>query len=118
MLIYAGMSVPLARMVALVCAVLVLGTAATASARPKKQSVERTTTSATTCDGTPIIMQGMDCPRRHARGEDPEQKQPTPRAAATIGVCQHHAALPLAGIRELPPHHSQIYAAEILQQTC
>ena len=33
------------------------------------------------------------------------------------GVCQHHSALPSAGIRELPPHHSQIYAAEILQQT-
>jgi hypothetical protein len=65
-------------MVALVCAVLVLGTAATASARPKKQSVERTTTSATTCDGTPIIMQGMDCSRRPARAE--EQKQPTQRA--------------------------------------
>ena len=32
-------------------------------------------------------------------------------------VCQHHSALPSAGIRELPPHHSQIYAAEILQQT-
>jgi hypothetical protein len=79
-LIYAGMSVPLARMVALVCAVLVLGTAATASARPKKQSVERTTTSATTCDGTPIIMQGMDCSRRPARAEEQEQKQPTQRA--------------------------------------
>jgi uncharacterized membrane protein len=51
-------------MVTLAFAVLVLGMAATASARPKKQSVERATTSTTTCDGTPIIMQGMDCPRR------------------------------------------------------
>ena len=32
-------------------------------------------------------------------------------------VCQHHSALPSAGISELPPHHSQMYAAEILQQT-
>jgi hypothetical protein len=80
MLIYDGMSVPLARMVAFACAVLVLGTAATASARPKKQSVERTTTSATTCDGTPIIMQGMDCSRRPVRAEEQDQKQLTQRA--------------------------------------
>ena len=71
---------PLSRMVTLAFAVLVLGMAATASARPKKQSVERTTTSTTTCDGTPIIMQGMDCPRRSARGEEQQQTQPTQRA--------------------------------------
>jgi hypothetical protein len=69
---YADMSLPLFRMVALAFAVLVLGAAATASARPKKPS----TTSATMCGGTPIIMQGMDCPRRPARGEQTEQKQP------------------------------------------
>ena len=80
MLIYIGMSVPLSRIVTLAVAVSVLGAAATASARPKKPSAVRTTTSATMCDGTPIIMQGMDCPRRHARGEEPEQKQPTQRA--------------------------------------
>ena len=72
---------PLFRMVTLAFAVLVLGMAATASARPKKQSVERATTSTTTCDGTPIIMQGMDCPRRPARGESSSrQTQPTQRA--------------------------------------
>jgi hypothetical protein len=74
------MSVPLSRTVTLAFAVLVLGAAATASARPKKPSAERTTTSASMCDGTPIIMQGMDCPRRPARAEEPEQKQPTQRA--------------------------------------
>jgi hypothetical protein len=74
------MSVPLSRMVTLAFAVLVLGAAATASARPKKPSAERTTTSTTMCGGTPIIMQGMDCPRRPARGEEPAQKQPTERA--------------------------------------
>ena len=79
-LIYTSMSMPLSRMVTLAFAVLVLGMAATASARPKKQSVERTTTSTTTCDGTPIIMQGMDCPRRSARGEEQQQTQPTQRA--------------------------------------
>src|ERR1700752_2644655 len=74
------MSVPLSRMVTLALAVVVLGTATTASARPKKhiqkhiQSAERTTTTTTTnCYGTPIIMQGMDCPRRAARGEEQEQ---------------------------------------------
>src|SRR4051794_21252773 len=74
------MSTPVFRNVAPPLAVLVLGMAATASARPKKQSVERTTTSTTTCDGTPIIMQGMDCPRRSARGEEQQQTQPTQRA--------------------------------------
>jgi hypothetical protein len=76
------MSVPLSRMVALGVAVLVLGTATTASARPKKhiQSAERTEMATTNCYGTPIIMQGMDCPRRTARGEEQEQEQVTKRA--------------------------------------
>jgi hypothetical protein len=73
------MSVPLSRIVALALAVLVLAAAATASARPKKHSAGRTTTLATMCDGTPIIMQGMECSRRSARGEEQEQP-PTPRA--------------------------------------
>ena len=66
-------------MVALGVAVLVLGTATTASARPKKhiQSAERTATTTTNCYGTPIIMQGMDCPRRTARGEEQQQEQVT-----------------------------------------
>jgi hypothetical protein len=84
-LIYFSMSVPLSRIVTLAVAVLVLGAAATASAAPKKNTAkpgaERTTTSATMCDdGTPIIMQGLECPRRPARGEQQEQKQPTQRA--------------------------------------
>jgi hypothetical protein len=74
------MSVPLSRMVALALAVLVLGAATSASARPKKhiQRAEGTATTTTNCYGTPIIMQGMDCPRRSARGE--EQEQVTKRA--------------------------------------
>src|SRR5262249_61404809 len=70
------------RMVTLALAVLVLGAATTASARPKKHSAERTATPTTNCYGTPIIMQGMDCPRRSARGEEQEQEQerPTKRA--------------------------------------
>ena len=66
---------PLYRMVTLAFAVLVLGMAATASARPKKQSVERTTTSTTTCDGTPIIMQGMPCRQLPARAAEQATEQ-------------------------------------------
>ena len=68
-------------MVAVAFAVLVLGAATTASARPKKQSAEHTATTTTNCYGTPIIMAGMDCPRRAARGE--EQDQAPKRAERT-----------------------------------
>jgi len=68
-----SMSVPLSRIVILAFAVLVLGADATASARPKKH----TSTAITTCDGTPIIMQGMDCKKRPSGGE----QQATKRAA-------------------------------------
>jgi hypothetical protein len=79
--IYIAMSVPLFRIVTLAFAVLVLAAAATASAAPKKRGAERTTTPITMCDdGTPIIMQGMDCLRRPARREEQEQEQPTQRA--------------------------------------
>jgi hypothetical protein len=64
-------------MVILSIAVLVLGTAATASARPKKHSAERSLTAIKTCDGTPIIMQGIDCTKRPTGGEE----QATKRAA-------------------------------------
>lgn len=73
------MSAPLSRIVTLGLAVLVFGTAATASARPKKQNAERTTTPVTMCGGTPIIMQGLDCSRRPARGEQQEQSTERPR---------------------------------------
>ena len=70
---------PLSRMVALAFAVLVLGAATTASARPKKQSAEHTATTTTNCYGTPLIMQGMDCPTRPVRaaeqGQEQEQEQ-------------------------------------------
>ena len=66
---------PLSRMVALAFAVLVLGAATTASARPKKQSAEHTATTTTNCHGTPLIMQGMDCPTRPVRAAEQEQEQ-------------------------------------------
>jgi hypothetical protein len=85
------MSVPLSSMMTLALAAAVLATATTASARPKKHSAdrtvkhsaERTETATTNCYGTPIIMQGMDCPRRAARGEEQEQ---TPKRAERTRV--------------------------------
>src|SRR5262245_36840398 len=70
------MSVPLSKIVTLAFAVLVLGADATASARPKT-SAERASTAITTCDGTPIIMQRIDCKKLQTGG----QKQATKRAA-------------------------------------
>src|SRR5215475_1456165 len=66
------MSLPLSRMVAFALAVLLLGTAATASARPKKHSAERQSTATiTSCDGTPIIMQGIECKKSSVGVERP-----------------------------------------------
>ena len=72
---YTGMTVPFSRMVALAFAVFVLGAATTASARPKKPSAEHTATTTTNCYGTPVIMQGMDCPTRPVRAAEQEQQQ-------------------------------------------
>jgi hypothetical protein len=66
------------KIVPLVLAALVLGAAATASARPKKDSAARASSPATLCHGTPMIMQGLDCPKYPARGE--EQEHATERA--------------------------------------
>jgi hypothetical protein len=73
-LIYTIMSVPLSRLVTLAFAVLLLGAATTASSRPKKHSADRTSTAITTCGGTPVIMQGMECQERPARGTEQEQE--------------------------------------------
>ena len=62
-------------MVAVAFAVLVLGAATTASARPMKQSAEHTATTTTNCYGTPLIMQGMDCPTHPVRTAEQEQQQ-------------------------------------------
>ena len=81
LLIYTGMSVPVARIVPLALAVLLLGTAATASARPKKYS-ERTATAITMCDGTPIIMQGIECKKRPV-GVEEQATRPEVRPRVT-----------------------------------
>src|SRR5262249_16211262 len=80
-----SMSVPLSRVVALACAVLVLGAATTASARPKKHSAEkpraeRNARAPTNSYGPPITRQGTDAPRPPPGGEEPEPEQPTNRA--------------------------------------
>jgi hypothetical protein len=75
------MSTPFCRIVTLaVAAVFVVATATTTSARPKKRIVERhnveqQATSTSNCYGTPIIMQGMGCPKRVVRGEEQEPTQ-------------------------------------------
>jgi hypothetical protein len=71
------MSVPFSRIVALACAVVVLGAATTASTRPKKHRAEAaaTPTTTTNCYGTPIIMQGVGCPARPGRAQEQEQEQ-------------------------------------------
>src|SRR5262249_42505671 len=72
------------RIVTLAVAVLVVGAAATASARPKKHTTEHPTTASTPCYGTPVIMQGMDCPQRPARveGQEPNKRAKRPQVSA------------------------------------
>ena len=72
-------------MVAFALAVAFLGTAATASARPKKHSPERTSTGITMCDGTPIIMQGIDCKKRATAGEEQATKRTARPRVTTRG---------------------------------
>src|SRR5262245_22545101 len=69
------MSVPLSRIVILAFAVLVLGADETASHRHTKHRPAPTSTAIATCDGTPIIMQGMDCRKRHTGGEQQAAKR-------------------------------------------
>jgi hypothetical protein len=72
-------------MLALTFALLVLGAAATASARSKKHSAERTSTVITTCDGTPIIIQGIDCKKRPTGGEEQATKRTVRPRVTTRG---------------------------------
>src|SRR5437660_9178135 len=85
------MSAPLSRMLTLALAVLLIGTAATASARTKKHrapqqsaaqpSAARTSTGIVNCDGTPIIMVGIECKKRPVAREEqatqPAEEQAT-----------------------------------------
>lgn len=96
-------------MVAFALAVLLLGTAATASARPKKHSVKhsaerQSTATITSCDGTPIIMQGIECKKRSVGVEEQrptgveEQatKRPVRRRLTARGSSGSYAPAPLS----------------------
>src|SRR5262245_50510153 len=65
------------KMLVLALAALAVGATATASAASKKDRAARSA-SPTTCHGTPVIMQGLDCPQLPDRGG--EQKQTSDRA--------------------------------------
>jgi hypothetical protein len=79
-----SMSARLPKLAALACAAIIVGAAATASARPKKHTVERPSTETASCYGTPIIMQGMDCPKRPVRVEtqEPGKRVKRPQVSA------------------------------------
>src|SRR5262249_21105033 len=78
------MSAPLSRMLTLGLAVLLVGTAATASARPKKHSAARTSTGIVNCDGTPIIMQGLECKKRLVAREEQATKPAEEQATKPV----------------------------------
>src|SRR6266576_3786850 len=84
------MSMLLSRMVAFAFAVVLLGTAATASARPKKPSPEPTSTAITMCDGTPIIMVGIECKKRASGGPAGGEEEAT---KPTVCPGTSHAAI-------------------------
>jgi hypothetical protein len=85
------MSMLLSKMVAFALAVAFLGTAATASARPKKNSAEPPSTAITMCDGTPIIMQGIDCKKRATGGEEQAAKPAVRPRVTTRGSSGSYA---------------------------
>jgi hypothetical protein len=97
------MSVPLSKTVAFACAVLILGTAATASARPKKPKAERTSTAITTCDGTPIIMQGIECKKRPAGGRPAGGEEQATKPAVRPRVTSRGSGGIYAPARLSPP---------------
>jgi hypothetical protein len=82
--ISSDMRVPLPKVSRLVLAIVfALATAETAAARPRKHRVERSAAPSITrdCGGTPIIMQGLECPKGSVRDEDrPTRRAERPRA--------------------------------------
>ena len=123
MLIFPGMRTSLSAIVALACAALVLGAAATASARPKKSSDAPAARSTEMCIDNAIIVQSPDCVRPSARTLQPqpvtdrapeEQPQPTERAqrrrVTTRGSSGAYAPAPLpAPSLNLPPSSQGVY---------
>jgi hypothetical protein len=96
--------------------IVVVATAETALARPKKHRVERPPQPALIEEhGTPIIMQGLEWPKRPARSEDPpkeraERPRTIPRGSSTYmppvpapGVPSAIAPQPSVGVYKPPP---------------
>jgi hypothetical protein len=111
-LIYRNMSLPRSGIALLAVALLVLGADATAAATrsKKRRSAERTLTTA--CDGTPIIMQGMDCRRGPARGEEPEQaikREQRPRLATRGSSGPYVAPIQRTPSLSLPQSPAAVY---------
>src|SRR5262249_39441032 len=104
------MSTPLSRMVALALAVLLLGAAESASARPKKHSVKHSAepqaTVITSCDGTPIIMRGLECKKRPRGGEEQAAKPPGEEEQATKPTARPHVTRRGSGGLYAPAHLS------------
>jgi len=57
------------KMLTLALATLAVAATATASAASKKNRAAPSSSTATLCHGTPVIMQGLDCPPQPDRGE-------------------------------------------------
>jgi hypothetical protein len=100
--------------------ILVVATAATALARPKKPRAECSLQPAITLDegGTPIIMQGLQRPKRPAQTEDQpkeraERPRTIPRGSSTSvppvpapGVPSAIVSQPSVGVYKPPPINS------------
>jgi hypothetical protein len=100
--------------------IVVVATAETALARPKKHRVERPPQPALIQEehGTPTIMQGLEWPKRPARSEDQskeraERPRTIPRGSSTYmppvpapGVPSAIAAQPSVGVYKPPPINS------------
>src|SRR5262245_25474037 len=88
------------KMLALLLAALAVGATATASAASKKDRAARSSSTATLCHGTPVIMQGLDCPQQPDRGE--EQKQTSDRAKHPRIIAPGSSTVYVAPVQRTP----------------
>jgi hypothetical protein len=82
----------------LVLAALAVG--ASASAAPKKDRAVRSASPSTLCHGTPVIMQGLDCSKQSARGE--EQEPATGRAKQSRMIAPGSSSVVAAPLPRTP----------------
>src|SRR5262245_2544927 len=90
------MNARLSRILTVGFALLIFGTAAAASARPKKHATKQPSTATTMCDGTPVIMQGFECPKPPARvaGQERATKRAERPRVSARGSSTYVAPLP------------------------